>query len=318
MTKYFSKSFENINNLLITDTIKKNSFFSEANAVDKDIVKKILSEADLLNIKFNSIDISSVHANDGYYLSNGLAKSEMLYDFLTSNKIIEIAKNYLGEEFRLKCHRIYSVSPGVRNPWHTDNKKYGTKTENSKGLVFMIYLNDVYDGEFQAIKGSHLFSSKYKHPNFDEDVINDHSGEITSFKYPMGSIIIFDSKTIHRAKPYYKYLWKRKSLFFQIDNDVKDGEKIIINSRFIKKIDKTIINYLGIGKPANMPHEPANTNINTLNYSNIFNIQKRIIVSIIYRTIFLFKSFLTGTFKRKIQKIFGKKTDINSKINYQD
>ena len=138
------------------------------------------------------------------------------------------------------------------------------------------------------------------------------------FSFNTKFIIIFDNKTIHRAKPYYKYLWKRKSLFFQIDNEIDDGEKIIINSRFIKKIDENIINYLGIGKPANMPHEPANTSINSLNYSNIFNIQKKIFITIIYRTVFLLKSFLTGTFKRKIQKILGKKNTVNSKINIED
>tara|TARA_B110000240_G_C13486791_1_gene447838 strand:+ start:263 stop:1219 length:957 start_codon:yes stop_codon:yes gene_type:complete len=318
MINYFSESFENFNNSLITETIKKDSFFALENAVNKDTIEKILSEADLFNIKINSIDVSSVHADDGYYLSNGLAKSETLYNFLTSEKIMKIAKSYLGEKFRLKCHRIYSVSPGARNPWHTDDKKYGTKIINGKGLVFMIYLNDVYDGEFQAIKGSHLYSSKFKHSNFDEDVIKDFTHDITSFKHPMGSIIIFDNKTIHRAKPYYKYLWKRKSLFFQIDNEIDDGEKIIINSRFIKKIDENIINYLGIGKPANMPHEPANTSINSLNYSNIFNIQKKIFITIIYRTVFLLKSFLRGTFKRKIQKILGKKNTVNSKINIED
>ena len=45
---------------------------------------------------------------------------------------MNIAKSYLGENFRLKCHRVYSVSPGAKNPWHTDDKKYGSKTEKKK------------------------------------------------------------------------------------------------------------------------------------------------------------------------------------------
>ena len=64
-----------------------------------------------------------------------------------------------------------SVSSGAKNPWHTDDKKYGIKNQNIKGLVFIIYLNDVYNGEFQAIKGSHLFSEDFNHPNFDTNII---------------------------------------------------------------------------------------------------------------------------------------------------
>jgi len=289
MDNFFSTSFNELEEFSISNSINKDSFFSQENVVNKDIVEKILNEVDLFNLKLNSLDISPVHDNDGYYMSNGLAKSETLYNFLTSEKIMKISENYLGGKFRLKCHRVYSVSPGVRNPWHTDDKKYGSKNPNIKGLVFMVYLNDVFDGEFQAIKGSHLFSSDYTHPNFDEDVIRDLNDKITSFKYPKGSMIIFDNKAIHRAKPYFNYFWKRKSLFFQIDNDVDDGEKIIISSRFIKKIDESLINYLGIGKEADMPHEPSRTQIETLNLLNIFILQKKIFSALIKRVFFLTK-----------------------------
>ena len=313
MENFFSTSFNNLEELSISNSIKKDSFFSKENAVNENIVEKILKEIDLFNLKLNSLDISPVHDNDGYYMSNGLAKSETLYNFLTSEKIMKISKNYLGDKFRLKCHRVYSVSPGVRNPWHTDDKKYGAKNPNIKGLVFMIYLNDVFQGEFQAIKGSHLFSSDFIHPNFDEDVIGDLEDKVTSFKFPKGSMIIFDNRAIHRAKPYFNYFWKRKSLFFQIDNEVDDGEKIIINTRFIKKIDESLINYLGMGKEADMPHEPSKTQIETLNFLNIFKFQKKILSAIIKRVIFLMKSFLTGTFKRKIQIALGKKISVNTK-----
>jgi hypothetical protein len=313
MENFFSTSFNNLDELSISNSINKDSFFSEEKAVNENIVDKLLEEVDLFNLKPNSLDISAVHADDGYYMSSGLAKSETLYNLLTSEKIMKISKNYLGDKFRLKCHRVYSVSPGVRKPWHTDDKKYGSKTQNKKGLVFMIYLNDVFHGEFQVIKSSHLFSSDFEHPNFDEDVIRDFKDKVVSFKYPKGSIIIFDNKAIHRAKPYFNYFWKRKSLFFQIDDEINDGEKIIINTRFVKKIDDNIINYLGLGKSANMPHEPAKTQIETLNFLNIFKFQKKILFAIIKRIIFLMKSFLTGDFKRRIQIALGLKTSVNSK-----
>ena len=313
MINFFSKQFEMLNNIDIAESINKNSFFSFENAVNNEILDKILNEIDLFNLKPNSLEISPVHANDGYYMSSGLAKSETLYKFLTSQKIINISKQYLGKQFRLKCHRVYSVSPGAKNPWHTDNKKYGTKVLSNKGLVFLIYLNDVFDGEFQAIKGSHLISTDYQYSNFDEDVIEKYKDKIVSFKYPKGSIIIFDNKAIHRAKPYFNYLWKRKSLFFQIDDNINDGEKIIINTSFLKKIDEDIVNFLGLGRLSNMPHEPAGTKIETLNFMDILKFQKKIFLAIIKRVIYRIKILLSSDLKKKFQVIFKLKREVNSK-----
>ena len=84
-----------------------------------------------------------MHADSGYFASNALAKSSTLFKLLTSEKILQIAKQYLGNEFRLKCHRIYSTNPIARGAWHTDNKQYGDKDKKIKGLVIIIYLNDV-------------------------------------------------------------------------------------------------------------------------------------------------------------------------------
>jgi len=213
MNTIFSQDFLNISDNEISNEISECSFYSKKSVISKDLIKNMLDEINLFEIKLNSLEISSVHDQDGYYMSNGLAKSKILFDILTSEKIMNISKSYMGEKFRLKCHRVYSVSSGAKNPWHTDDKKYGIKNQNIKGLVFIIYLNDVYNGEFQAIKGSHLFSEDFNHPNFDTNIIKNYKDKIVSFKMPAGSIIIFDNKSIHRAKPYMDFFWRRKSLF---------------------------------------------------------------------------------------------------------
>ena len=314
MIDYFSQDFLKISSNDISKQISENSFFSAKSAIDPEIINKIFLESDLFNIKLNSLEISSVHDQDGYYMSNGLAKSRTLYNFLTSNKIIEISKAYLGDKFRLKCHRVYSVGSGAKNPWHTDDKKYGKKNEYSKGIVFIVYLNDVFDGEFQLIKGSHLFSSSFKYPNFDEHIIDEkYKKEIKSFKMPSGSIIMFDNKTIHRAKPYLDFFWRRKSLFFQIDNDVNDGEKILINSEFIEDLNTDKIMLLGMGKPAKMPHEPSSTGIHSINFRLIFIIQLNLFKAIYKRVYYNLKFFLSDKIKRNLQNIFGKKINVNTK-----
>ena len=312
MNTIFSQDFLNISDNEISNEISECSFFSKKSVISKDLIKNMLDEINLFEIKLNSLEISSVHDQDGYYMSNGLAKSKTLFDLLTSEKIMNISKSYMGEKFRLKCHRVYSVSSGAKNPWHTDDKKYGIKNQNIKGLVFIIYLNDVYNGEFQAIKGSHLFSEDFNHPNFDTNIIKNYKDKIVSFKMPAGSIIIFDNKSIHRAKPYIDFFWRRKSLFFQIDNEVEDGEKIIVNTKFLNELDKNKSQLLGVGKKSDMPHEPSKTGLNTLNLKTIIRIQLSLFSAIYKRIYFSLKFFVSDQVKRKIQSFFGKKTKVNS------
>ena len=304
--KIFTDKFDIISGNKISSIISENSFFEMKNAVNLDIIKKILLEVYLFNLNLNSNDINSVHSDSGYFSSSAIAKSNTLYNLLTSTKIFDISKEYVGDEFRLKCHRVYSTDALTRGSWHTDNKNHGNVNTKVKGLVFMIYLNDIIDGEFQAIRKSHLTSHKYDFSNFDEDFINNFNKEdVISFKYPAGSMIVFDSRTIHRAKPYYKFLWSRKSLFFQIDNEINDGEKIIINTSFVKEFNKQLSNFLGVGKKNTMPHEPFNNEMKNLGFSDILKTQIQLFRAFLHRSIFLLKNLFTGTMKRKIKKILG-------------
>ena len=116
---------------------------------------------------------------------------------------------------------------------------------------------------------------------------------------------MFDSRTIHRAKPHYSLLWNRQSIFFQVDTQIDDGEKIIINSSFINNIDKKIFTYLGMGQKSNMPHEPYNSKIKNLNFKNILNLQVQLFIAILHRFLYLLRAILTVTMKRKIKKILG-------------
>lgn len=105
------------------------------------------------------------------------------------------------------------------------------------------------------MRNSHLFSKDFKYPNFDTYVLEKYKDKIQSFKMPKGSIVIFDNKTIHRAKPYLDFFWRRESLFFQVDNDIEDGEKILLNAEFLNDLNTKKNMFLGLGFPSKMPHE---------------------------------------------------------------
>ena len=98
MNSYFSQEFLNTSANAISSEISKNSFFSKKSILKNEIIDKIMLETELFDLKFNSLDISSVHDHDGYYMSNGLAKSKTLFNLLTSNEITNISKEYLGKK----------------------------------------------------------------------------------------------------------------------------------------------------------------------------------------------------------------------------
>ena len=73
-----------------------------------------MNETQLFELKFNSLDISQYMIMMAIIYVKWTAKSKMLFDLLTSNKILEISEKYLGEKFELKCHRVYSVGSGSK------------------------------------------------------------------------------------------------------------------------------------------------------------------------------------------------------------
>ena len=75
-----------------------------------------------------------------------------------------------------------------------------------------------------------------------------------------GSIIIYDTFHIHRAKPILDKKYVRKSIFFQIDSSNSHSEKLLINPEFFKNqdsIEKENMDYLGFGKEAEFDAIPV-------------------------------------------------------------
>ena len=72
--------------------------------------------------------------------------------------------------FRLKALRYYENFGGQHMQWHTDNRRYdkeqGETHTSAPGIIFLAYISDVDDGEFQYIKGSHIWSSENTHHDY--------------------------------------------------------------------------------------------------------------------------------------------------------
>ena len=76
-----------------------------------------------------------------------------------------------NKKCRAKALRYYETFKGHLMPWHSDNKNTLDGYINHKGLIFIYYCEDVFDGEFRYIEGSHLWSGEKEYSDYSDEFI---------------------------------------------------------------------------------------------------------------------------------------------------
>jgi len=267
----FTKEFLNLDLDNINIELKKKGYFAFSNAINSNVISNIYQDATKRKINLNNNEITGVYAEKQYFLTNLLTISKTFYDFVTSKIIFDICKKCLGDKFRLKALRYYETYGKHHMQWHTDNKT-DREFAHIPGIIFIFYLSDVEDGQFQYLEGSHLWSGEKACNNYtDEFIKKNYSEKIKNFKFPSGSLIIYNTYGIHRAKPVFDKNFIRKSVFFQVDSEVENSEPIILNTEFITKVDSDLKMFLGFGKKSNYEVHPK-TSINSLPLNKVTRI----------------------------------------------
>jgi hypothetical protein len=237
--------------------VRTDGVFSMQGALTREFLAAIENDVAQSGFGLNVNNVHGVHFGRQYYVSHMLAVSQSFYGFCTHPKVLEVCSHVLGDTFRLKAQRYYETYGGHVMRWHTDNKTDGGFAQ-IPGLIFIAYVSDVEDGEFQYIRGSHAWSGAKAYNEYDSDWIEEeHRGRILGFKGARGTIVIYDTYGIHRAKPVSRSAFARKSLFFQVDGNVDDGEPILLKTEFVNRIDDRLKQYLGFGKPSEYSSFPA-------------------------------------------------------------
>ena len=137
------------------------------------------------------------------------------------------------------------------------------------GLIFIVYLTDTDMGYFQLIKNSQGISlSNFKNDFSDQFVDDNLKNNTVSFPGKKGTMIIYDSRMLHRAKPFENDDFIRKSLFIQVDADVSDSETILLNASFLIGLNPRKIEYLGIGAKTTQKSWPQTTRNHLIEYMN--------------------------------------------------
>jgi len=235
--------------------VKINNFISNEDCIE---LKTLLNGSQLRN----SNQLTFIQLDDAKFFSNAVAQSRAAFNLVTSVDTLKIAKKYLGENIRLKCHRAYTTKKNYFFPWHTDNKFDETKN-NRKGIVFIVYLVDTENGATEFILGSHKESELYEKNNFADNVINSKfKDKIVKAKGKMGCAVISDARTIHRGSIEKGKNINRYSFWFQIDVNSDEAERLLLNPEYLpNNISQELREYLGFSKKFGLDVHPVTTNI---------------------------------------------------------
>jgi hypothetical protein len=203
------------------------------------------------------------------FLAHPLTWSRAIVDVYTDPSLVEIADGYVGDEVHLTNYRIYRALPSTtrQGRWHVDNKvdTYDPVTNRflttvipeDKGIILIAYLSDVEDGGFQVVAGSHLWSHRHGRENWDdeEDGFRDHI--VTFNERPRGTGIVYDTRAVHRAKPYSAGK-VRTSLFGQYSSSkMPGGEPVILNARDLVDLSPLQMRVLAFGLEPKMHAYPV-------------------------------------------------------------
>lgn len=268
----------------VVKSITEQGFFSFSQAVRPDFLRRLQDEIQSHKPALNANNVAPVWYNDQFFFPHAMSCSQSYFDYVTSRALRNICREKFSVDFRLKSHRYYETGYGHSMEWHADNVTNDGVVTNVDGLIFILYVNDVFDGEFQLVSGSYKDrkSGSWSY-NYTNQFINDnYSSKIKSFAMPAGSLIVYDTYGIHRAKPIATKGYTRKSIFFQVDADSRFAEQTLVNPAFFRDCGPDLISYLGFGKKYDFLPNPQSS-IRNVPAKQLLRMVPQIAQALVYR-----------------------------------
>jgi Phytanoyl-CoA dioxygenase (PhyH) len=214
----------------------------------------------------------AVHFKNQRYLTHCLANSPTIFDFMVRGWCFQVLREYFGSGFRLTDQRVYVTETQEHMQWHVDNEHIQWRVSNTfdaglsscPGIIFLFYLCDVDDGEFQVIDGSNRWSHEQRNADLsDEFILAHHAKDMISFRMPAGSGLVYDTTVVHRAHPIRRSGWERKSLLLQVEKKAAAGEPVLIDTRYAAGLSPEQQYFLGFGATPEYRTYPE-TSVNTM------------------------------------------------------
>jgi hypothetical protein len=238
-------------------------------ALDPAFAESLDEELGERPLALNVNDVGPVRYHHQTYFTHALASSRRFFDLVTHPSLRAKCRAHLGDQFRLKCQRYYQSGLHHELTWHTDDKSPLGERTGVAGVGVVMYLRDTYEGELQVLDGSNQWSGSLGRTEFtDEEVLAKYGEKIVTISRPAGTVIIFDSRILHRTRPIRRRGFIRKSVFLQVDADMAHSEKIILDAQYLEPSDEELLRYLGVGLPSGYPAMPP-SGLATLNNSDL-------------------------------------------------
>jgi hypothetical protein len=280
----FTPEFLRLDPAQVVQSITDTGYFSFERAVRPEFLQRLQLELAPHRPAFNLNDAAPVWFNEQYFFPHALACSRSYFDYVTADALRAVCESKFGDGFRLKCHRYYETGPGHSMEWHADNVTNEGVVTDSNGLIFILYVNDVQDGEFQLVSDTYKArqSGEWSY-NYTNEYIEQRFGDkVRSFRMPAGSLVVYDTYGIHRARPIVSRSFVRKSIFFQVDQSDRFAEKLLLNPAFFERRDAALLDYLGFGKPHDYPANPRSS-MNDVPAGQLLRHQGRLLAAFAWR-----------------------------------
>ena len=247
----------------ICQTLREHGAFTFEGALTNECVDRIIADVSTFDFRINNNGLSPVKTKGQTFLTNFMAVSKASYDLVTSDLTVDVCDRMMGR-YAIAGKRIYETRPGFNMQWHCDVEKPCVDRTMADGIVFIYYLQDVTTGYWQYLRDSFKEGGNFVGgPEVDARINAERGADIVGAPMPRGSCVIYNGRTVHRAKPMGADGAPRKSMFFQINKGILSGEPNVIDIGFADNLDDRRRMLLGVWQPSCRPIFP-NTSIHSL------------------------------------------------------
>ena len=237
-----------IDNKKLLKNLKKNGWVLEKGYIESFKCSEISESLKTKDNIVNQNSYNPTYLGSTLFNTNILAASKEAFNICCSRELINLCEDFIGEQPRLKCVRSYRISKRHKLfRWHADNKDpLNSEPDNSRGLVFIIFLEDDIESSFWLAQDSFNSATTDSASANAKQIKNwEDNNQILKVPAEKGDLLIFSQNLFHRH-----IISKQKNLkamWWQvIGSSVGLTEKIVVSTEFLKN-DPKILNYLGSG-----------------------------------------------------------------------
>ena len=254
----FGDAFLRLSPQDIVDQLRERGYCAVERALEPQAADAILHDVDGLEVQLNRNVPPNVVFKGATYATHVLGRSQTAFRLVTDALVTGVVRGALGDEFSMTSKRAYETRGGAYMCFHSDTALARAQPERIDAVVFIFYLNDVADGEWEIVEGSHLWDDAEPPSKARDEALARRPGAaIRGFKMPKGSVVIYDGRLLHRARPYAAGDYARRSFFFQANRGLKKGEPILVETGFITPdLSDDARMLLGFGRPPRAPVFP--------------------------------------------------------------